>query len=88
VAVNVFALDAAGNPVTDLRAADFTVFDNLVRQPIVSLLPNPGDKPRPLVILFDLLNAGDSSRGAVGNAAQALPGSISIPDPCLPLSAG
>lgn len=31
---------------------------------------NQGEKPRPLVVLFDMLNAGESSRGAVWSAVK------------------
>jgi hypothetical protein len=64
VALNVVALDSAGNPVTDLAASDFTVIDNGSRQQIVSVHLNQADGPRPVVILFDLLNSNMDSRGA------------------------
>ncbi|HTQ54571.1 MAG TPA: VWA domain-containing protein [Bryobacteraceae bacterium] len=67
VKLTVIAEDSAGKPVTDLDAADFTVRDNGLRQKIVSLRRNQSHGPRPLVILFDLLNSSFDSRGAVLN---------------------
>jgi len=67
VALRVVALDSAGNPVPDLKAADFAVLDNGSPQNIVSLHLNQSDQPRPLVILFDLLNSNFSSRGEIWN---------------------
>jgi len=67
VALHVVALDSAGSPVPDLTAADFAVFDNGSPQNIVSLHLNQSDEPRPLVILFDLLNSDLSSRGEIWN---------------------
>ena len=65
VRLNVVAVDPAGRPVTDLTASDFAIFDNGSPQQIVSLHLNQSDRPRPLVILFDLMNLSEESRGAV-----------------------
>jgi len=70
VALNVVALDSAGNPVTDLTAADFAVFDNGARQQITALDLKQSAAPHPLVILFDLMNLNMESRGAVENAMK------------------
>jgi VWFA-related protein len=70
VRLNVVAVDSAGRPVPDLTAADFAVFDNGSPQQIASLRLDQSDKPRPVVILFDLLNSGEASRGAVWNAIK------------------
>jgi VWFA-related protein len=70
VRLNLVALDSAGNPVPDLRASDFAVFDQGSPQQILSLRLNQNDRPRPLVVLFDLMNSGESSRGAVWNAVK------------------
>jgi VWFA-related protein len=70
VALNVVALDSAGNPVTDLTAADFTVLDNGSRQQIAALRLNQSAAPTPVVILFDLMNLNIESRGAVENAVK------------------
>lgn len=48
--VQVFVTDRAGRPVTDLRAEDFTVFDNGVPQPLAAFevhasKPDPGPVP-------------------------------------------
>jgi VWFA-related protein len=70
VLLNVVAVDSAGKPVPDLTASDFSVFDDGSKQQIVSLRRNQSDQPKPLVILFDLMNSGESSRGAVWNAVK------------------
>jgi VWFA-related protein len=70
VRLSVVALDSAGNPVPDLKASDLTVFDKGAPQRIVSLRLNQGNKPAPVVILFDLLNADETSRGVAWNAIK------------------
>jgi VWFA-related protein len=70
VLVNVVAVDSAGKPVPDLTASEFAVLDNGSPQQIASLRLNQSDKPGPLVVLFDLMNSGESSRGAVWNAVK------------------
>jgi VWFA-related protein len=70
VRLKVVAADSAGNPVSDLASADFTVFDDGAPQTIVSMRLHQSDTPHPLVILFDLMNAGESSRGAVWSAIK------------------
>jgi VWFA-related protein len=70
VALNIVALDSTGKPVPDLRASDISIFDNNSRQKIVNLRLNPSDGPRALVILFDLMNSNQDSRGAVWNALK------------------
>ncbi len=70
VTLNVVALDGSGTPVPDLTAADFAVFDNGVRQSVVSLRLNQSAGPPPLVILFDLLNSHLASRGIVWNVMK------------------
>ena len=69
VVVKVVA-DSGGKPVPDLTASDFAVFDNGSPQQIVSLRLQQSEKPHPVVVLFDLMNAGESSRGAVWNAVK------------------
>jgi VWFA-related protein len=69
VVVRVVA-DSGGQPVSDLKASDFAVLDNGSPQQIVSLRLQQSDRPHPVVILFDLLNAGESSRGAVWKAVK------------------
>ncbi len=81
IKLNVVAVDSGGRPVPDLAASDFTVFDNGTRQQIVSLRLNKGDNPRPLVILFDLMNSGASSRGAVWNAIKTSVGHVEFSGP-------
>jgi len=70
IKLNVVAMDSAGKPVPDLAASEFTVFDNGAPQQVVSLRLNQSDSPRPLVILFDLINSGETSRGVVWNAIK------------------
>ena len=70
VRLNLVAVDSAGRPVPDLTASECAVFDDGSRAPIVSLRLNQSENPRPLVILFDMLNAGEMSRGAVWNALK------------------
>lgn len=70
VRVNVVAVDSAGRPVSDLTATDFAVFDNGSPQQIASLRLNQNDQPSPVVILFDLMNSGETSRGAVWSAIK------------------
>lgn len=70
VVLNVVAMDSAGNPVPDLSASDFAVFDNGSPQQIASLRVNQSDKPHPLVVLIDLVNSSEDSRGAVWNAVK------------------
>jgi len=67
VRLNLVAVDSAGKPVPDLTASELAVFDKGSPQQIVSLRLNQSDRPGPVVILFDLLNAGESSRGSVWN---------------------
>jgi len=69
VVVKVVA-DASGRPVSDLQASDFAVFDNGSPQRIASVRLEQGDSPHPVVVLFDLLNAGESSRGAIWKAIK------------------
>jgi hypothetical protein len=70
VVIKVVAADSAGNPVPNLTASDVSVFDNGSPQQIVSMRLNQSEGARPLVVLFDLMNAGESSRGAVWNAVK------------------
>jgi VWFA-related protein len=70
VAINVVALDSAGKPVPDLTASDISVFDNNSRQKIVNLRLNQTDGPRALVVLCDLMNSIENSRGAVWEAMK------------------
>lgn len=70
VRLSLVAVDSAGNPVPDLTASDFAVVDNGSPQQIVSLQLNRSDHPRPLVVLFDLMNASEVSRGAVWNTLK------------------
>jgi VWFA-related protein len=70
VALHVVAVDSSGQPVPDLTASDFKVFDNGAPQQIVSVKLNQSDGPRALVVLFDLLNSDFSSRGAVWEAMK------------------
>lgn len=70
VRLNVVAVDSSARPIPDLTASDFTVVDDGSPQRIVSVRLNQSDRPRPLVILFDLLNAGEASRGVVANAMK------------------
>lgn len=70
VLLNVVAADSAGNPVPDLKTSEFAVFDNGSPGQIASVRLNQSDKPGPLVVLFDLMNSGESSRGVVWNAVK------------------
>jgi VWFA-related protein len=70
VRLHVVAVDSAGQPVPDLTASELAVSDNGSPQQIVSVRLNHSDRPRPVVILFDLLNASETSRGAVWNAIR------------------
>jgi VWFA-related protein len=70
VRLNLVAVDSAGRPVPDLTASDLAVFDNGSPQQIVSLRLNQSDGTRPLVMLFDLMNSDESSRGAISNAIK------------------
>jgi len=65
VDLRVVAVDSADQPVLDLTASDFKVYDNGSPQKIVSVHLNQTDGPSALVILFDLLNSSFSSRGEV-----------------------
>ena len=80
VAINVVALDSAGTPVPDLTASDISVFDNNSRQKIVNLRLNQTDGPRALVILFDLMNSSEGSRGAVWEAMKTSLGHMPASD--------
>jgi len=88
VLLNVVAVDSAGKPVPDLTASDFSVFDDGSKQQIVSLRRNQSDQPKPLVILFDLMNSGESSRGAVWNAVKTSLVQSIVYRPTLSLPAG
>ncbi len=81
ITLNVVAMDSGGTPVPDLTASDFKVLDNGAPQQIVSLRLNKGNSPRPLVVLFDLVNSGESSRGAVWNAIKTSFGHIEFSGP-------
>jgi VWFA-related protein len=65
VALRVVALDSAGQPVPDLAASDFKIFDNGSPRQIASVQVNQTDGPSALVILFDLLNTNISARGEI-----------------------
>src|SRR5579862_1048350 len=65
VALQVVALDSAGQAVPDLTASDFKVYDNGSQQQIVSVRMNKTGRPSALVVLFDLLNTNFSSRGEI-----------------------
>jgi VWFA-related protein len=65
VDLRAVAVDSAGQPVPDLTASDFKVYDNGSPQKIVSVHLNQTDGPSALVILFDLLNSSFSSRGEI-----------------------
>jgi VWFA-related protein len=65
VDLRVVAVDSAGQPVPDLAASDFKVYDNGSPQKVVSVHLNQTGGPSALVILFDLLNSSFSSRGEV-----------------------
>jgi VWFA-related protein len=80
VAINVVALDSAGTPVPDLTASDISVFDNNSRQKIVNLRLNQTDGPRALVVLFDLMNSSEGSRGAVWEAMKTSLGHMPASD--------
>jgi VWFA-related protein len=71
VRLNLVAVDSAGRPVPDLTASELAVSDNGSPQQIVSLHLNQSEGPRPVVILFDLLNSSETSRGAIWNAIKA-----------------
>jgi hypothetical protein len=71
IRLNVVAVDSAGKPVPDLTASQIAVSDNGSPQQVVSLRLNQSDTPGPLVILFDLMNSGQDSRGAVWNAMKS-----------------
>jgi hypothetical protein len=53
-----------------LTASDISVFDNNSHQKIVNLRLNQTDGPRALVVLFDLMNSIENSRGAVWDAMK------------------
>jgi VWFA-related protein len=65
VAINLVALDSTGHPVPDLTASDISVLDNHSRQKVVNLRLKQTDGPPALVVLFDLMNSSQVSRGAV-----------------------
>ncbi len=65
VGVNLIALDSNGHPVPDLTASDISVFDNHSRQKVVNLRLKQTGVPGALVVLFDLMNSSQVSRGAV-----------------------
>ena len=82
VALNLVALDSAGNTVPDLTASDISIFDNNSQQKVVNLQLKQTDGPRALVILFDMMNASRVSRGAIRdelkNSLAHLPPSDSL----------
>jgi VWFA-related protein len=55
VVLNVIALDRKGNPVTDLRVGELQVFEDGVRQPLVSFERQESASP-PVAVLMDALN--------------------------------
>jgi len=70
VILSVTALDAKGNPVTDLTEADFEVFDEGKRQAIASFrgpaTQSATETSQPTtLILFDLLNSAPRQRGYI-----------------------
>jgi VWFA-related protein len=65
VDLRAVAVDSAGQPVPDLTASDFKVYDNGSPQKILSVHLNQTTGPSALVILFDLLNSSLSSRGEI-----------------------
>ncbi|MGA2136087.1 MAG: VWA domain-containing protein [Bryobacteraceae bacterium] len=81
MALNVVAVDSAGNPVTDLAAADFKVLDNGSRQPVTAVHLNQAESPRPIVILFDLMNSNLDSRGAIWTAMKTSLAHLPATDP-------
>jgi VWFA-related protein len=61
--LNVAALDAKGQPVTDLTSADFQIFEDGKLQPISSFKANANARPAPAtLILLDLLNSTPGHR--------------------------
>jgi VWFA-related protein len=70
VRLNLIAVDSAGEPVPDLTASEFALSDNGSPQQIVSLRLNQSVRLGPVVVLFDLLNSDESSRGAIWNAIK------------------
>lgn len=70
VALQVVALDSAGQSVPDLTASDFKVYDNGSQQQIVSVRMNKTGGTNAVVILFDLLNTNFSSRGEIWNVMK------------------
>ena len=81
VRLNLVAVDSGGRPVPDLTATDVAVFDDGSRQQNVSLRLNQSEQPHPVVILFDLLNASESSRGNVWHAAKISLSHLTSTDP-------
>jgi VWFA-related protein len=82
--VNILALDAKGQPVADLTADDFQIFDQGKRQTIGSFHgpeSAPGTKPTTL-ILFDLLNRVAEKRAYltlhIAQALEPLPDGASV----------
>src|ERR1700734_1472410 len=69
VNLNVTAVDSHGQPVADLRAEDFRIFDNGTPRKVEQLRPVPreGLAPAPTFILIDLLNADFTARGLSEN---------------------
>jgi hypothetical protein len=70
VTLNVVARDSAGRAVPDLTASDISVFDNNSREGVTSLRLRETDGSHVLVILYDLMNASQASRGAVREALK------------------
>ena len=61
--LNIAALDAKGQPVTDLTSADFQIFDEGKLQPIASFKANAAEPSAPAtLILLDLLNSAPGHR--------------------------
>jgi VWFA-related protein len=81
VLLNLVAVDSAGKPVPDLTASEFSILDHGSPQQIVSLRLNQNDRPRPVVLLFDLMNSSESSRGAVWNAIKTSLAHLPSTDP-------
>ena len=70
VLVPVVVTDKKGHPVSGLRASDFQVFEDGVRQQIASF---SNDMPRhTFVICVDLLHASPADAGRIGNALENL----------------
>jgi VWFA-related protein len=69
VNLNVTAVDSHGQPVADLRAEDFRIFDNGTPRKVEQLRPVPreGLAPAATFILIDLLNADFTARGLSEN---------------------